>query len=136
MANMPSPSSGPRRLHHVALGARDVERVSAFYRDVLGLPERARHNDERGRLRSIWLALGEDALLMVERTDEAPRRVDGVGAGPFLLALSSTPAERLELEAALERAGAAVEERTAFTSYARDPEGNRVALSHYPWVAD
>lgn len=124
-------ASVPRPLHHVALGARDVERVAAFYREVLGLPERRRHDDEAGRLRSIWLALG-DSLLMIERTDEAPRRVEGVGAGPFLLALACTPAERETLEAALEKAGAVIEARTAFTSYARDPEGNRVALSHYP----
>ena len=129
-------SRSRRRLHHVALGARDVERVAAFYRDVLGLEERARHDDESGRLRSIWLALAGDTLLMVERTEQELRRVDGVGAGPFLLALSCTPAERSELEGALERAGAAIERRTAFTSYARDPEGNRLAISHYPDAAE
>lgn len=122
----------PRRLHHVALGARDVDRVAAFYRDVLGLEERARHDDEAGRLRSVWLSLGDDALLMVERTDEPPRHVDGIGAGPFLLALSCTTAERQELESALEGAGSPIEARTSYTSYARDPEGNRVAVSHYP----
>lgn len=125
-----------RRLHHVALGARDVERVAAFYRDVLGLEERVRHDDDAGRLRSIWLALGDDAVLMIERTEQSLRRVDGVGAGPFLLALSCTPAERGALEGAVERAGSAIESRTAFTSYARDPEGNRVAFSHHPDAGD
>lgn len=133
MAHVPQAT---RRLHHVALGARDVERVAAFYRDVLGLAERARHDDGAGRLRSIWLALGDDALLMVERTEHALRHVDGVGAGPFLLALSCTPSERRALESALERAGAPVESRTAYTSYARDPEGNRIAISHFPDVGD
>lgn len=123
--------SFPRRLHHLALGARDVERVARFYRDVLGLEERARHLDEAGRLRSIWLAMGE-ALLMVERAEAERPRVEGTASGPFLLALAVTPAEREELESALVAAGAPIEARTAFTSYARDPEGNRVALSHYP----
>ncbi|HHH11122.1 MAG TPA: hypothetical protein ENK23_03510, partial [Sorangium sp.] len=29
----------PRRLHHLALGARDVARMASFYREVLGLAE-------------------------------------------------------------------------------------------------
>ncbi len=119
------------RLHHLALGARDVARVAAFYRDVLGLAEVARHDDEAGQLRSVWLDL-DGALLMVERTLEAPRAVAGVGAGPFLLAIRVAPAERAALERALEAAGAPIESRTAHSSYARDPEGNRVAVSHYP----
>lgn len=119
------------RLHHVALGARDVERVARFYRDVLGLAELGRHDDAGGALRSVWLDLG-GPILMVEQSDEPPRRVEGVGAGPFLLALSVGVDARRALEEALERAGARVESRTAYTSYARDPEGNRVAISHYP----
>ena len=56
----------------------------------------------------------------------------GVGAGLFLLALRATPSERRALEARLSAAGIAVESRTDFTSYFRDPEGNRFAISHYP----
>lgn len=121
---------GPLALHHVALGASDVERVAAFYRDVFGLPERARHGDESGALRSVWLELGA-ALLMVERTDAAPCRIDRVGRGPFLIAFRVASEERGALEARLAAAGAPVEARTDWTSYARDPEGNRVAVSAY-----
>jgi catechol 2,3-dioxygenase-like lactoylglutathione lyase family enzyme len=118
------------KLHHVALGAQDVDALAAFYRDVLGLPELARHRDGVV-LRSVWLDLG-GAILMIERTHEPARRVEGVGAGPFLLALRCTVAERAALEARLAAAGSAIESRTAFSSYARDPEGNRIALSHHP----
>ncbi|MFZ5892451.1 MAG: VOC family protein [Myxococcota bacterium] len=118
-------------LHHVALGARDVERVAGFYRDLLGVPEERRHVLADGSLRSIWLRLG-DALLMIEQTLEEPRHVDGIGSGPFLLALRVSPAERGQLESALQRAGFVIEARSEFTSYTRDPEGNRVAFSHYP----
>lgn len=120
------------RLHHIALGARDVEGVAAFYAEAFGLEELRRHDDEAGALRSIWLDLGGGLILMVERTDQGGRRVEGVGAGPFLLAIAIAPQERGALEAHLERLGAPVETRTAFTSYLRDPEGNRVAISHYP----
>jgi len=116
----------PRALHHLALGARDVERVAAFYRATLGLGEVARHLDAGGALRSIWLRAGE-VVLMIERTSDELRHVDGVGAGPFLLAFDVSLDERAELESRV-----VVESRSEHTSYFRDPEGNRVALSHYP----
>ncbi len=123
----------PRRLHHLALGARDVARMASFYREVLGLAELRRHRDERGALRAIWLALGGGARLMIERSD-APRapRESGVVAGLFLLAVEVSADERAACEQRLLAAGASIEARTAFTSYARDPEGHRVAISHYP----
>ncbi len=118
-------------LHHVALGTRHVEALAGFYRELLGLPEVTRHQDEQGALRSIWLDMG-GTLLMIERTQEEPRRVEGVGSGPFLLAFRVTPAARSQLERVLAERGHAIEARTAFSSYSRDPDGNRFALSHYP----
>jgi glyoxylase I family protein len=120
-----------RSLHHLAVGSSNVERLAAFYRDVVGLPELARHLDNQGALRSIWLNLG-GPILMIERTDAGPRPVEGLGSGPFLLAFAVSPAERLELEAALLANGQRIESRTAFTSYSRDVDGNRIAFSHYP----
>jgi len=58
--------------------------------------------------------------------------VDGVGAGPFLIALAVPAEQRGHFEARLHDAGSVVEARSEFTSYARDPDGNRVALSSYP----
>jgi glyoxylase I family protein len=118
-------------IHHIALGACDVEEVARFYRDYFDLPEVARHDDAQGTLRSIWLESG-GTVLMIERSEEPPRIIDGVGAGPFLIAFLVEEAARLTLEVRLENAGYRVESRTAYTSYTRDPEGNRVAFSHYP----
>ena len=118
------------RLHHLALGARDPERVAAFYRGLLGLREVSRHHEPDGRLRSIWLDLG-GPVLMIEHTEEPARRVKGVGAGPFLLALSADPAERVAHEKSLVASGFPIEARTEHTIYFRDPEGNRVALSSF-----
>jgi catechol 2,3-dioxygenase-like lactoylglutathione lyase family enzyme len=119
------------RLHHLALGARDVERVAAFYRDLVGLREAARHHEPDGRLRSVWLDLG-GPVLMIERSGEPQRPVSRVGAGPFLLAIGADPAGRDALERRLTAAGVPVEYRTEHTVYFRDPEGNRVAISSYP----
>ena len=121
----------PRLIHHIAIGVRDVEGVARFYREAFGLPEVARHFTQTGALRSIWLDSGQ-TIVMVERTEEPAREVAGVGVGPFLLAFSVEASEREALEGALERAGSVIEERTEHSSYARDPEGNRVAISHYP----
>jgi len=122
-------------LHHLALGTVDVERLARFYRELFDLKECARHLDEQGALRSIWLELGS-AYLMIERTQSPPRRVESVEAGLFLMAFRVSVAERLRLEAALEARGQRVEARTAFTSYSRDLDGNRIALSHYPVAAE
>ena len=119
------------KLHHIALGARDVERVAAFYRDRLGLHEVVRHHGPGGVLRSIWLDLG-GAVLMIEHTEEQARWVEGVGAGPFLLALSIEPEQRAAVESSLAASGFPAEARTGQTIYFRDPEGNRVALSSHP----
>jgi len=129
---MPESHDAKRRthLHHLALGACGVERVAAFYRDLLGLRELSRHHEADGRLRSIWLDLG-GPVLMIEHTEEPARRVQGVGSGPFLLALAAEPAERRALERSLAASGFPVETRTEHTIYFRDPEGNRVAISSY-----
>jgi glyoxylase I family protein len=119
------------RVHHLALGTPDVLRLAQFYRDVFGLSEVARHDDESGKLRSIWLDLG-GALLMIERSVASRERVEGVSGGLFLLALRVEVEERRRLEQVLAARGHPVESRTAYSSYTRDPDGNRVALSHHP----
>lgn len=118
-------------LHHLALGARDPESLAAFYCDVLGLAERTRHFDA-DELRSVWLELGDDALLMIERiAADTPTHQIQMAPGLFLLAVRIDERDRASWIARLEAAGSAIEDQTAFTSYARDPEGNRVAVSFY-----
>jgi glyoxylase I family protein len=119
-------------VHHLALGTRDVEGLARFYRDALGLTEVSRHLGATGELRSIWLDLG-GPLLMIEATLASDRaRVEGTGTGLFLLAVRVSVSERAPLEQKLEALGTPIESRTRYTSYARDPDGNRIAISHYP----
>ncbi len=128
---MPDERAAPS-LHHLALGTRDVERLARFYREAFGLSEVRRQSAEDGELRSVWLDLG-GSLLMIEASSGAARPVvEGVGAGLFLLALRVPGEERAALERRLEQLGQRIEARTQFTSYARDPDGNRIAVSHYP----
>ena len=120
-----------QRLHHIALGTADVSRLTHFYCDVLELPERTRHYSDDGALRSVWLELG-GGLLMIEHSLHVRPRVDGVGAGWFLIAFDVNEREQSALEQRLLAHGTAIEERTEWTSYARDPDGNRIAFSRYP----
>jgi len=112
-----------------------VETVANFYRELFDLPELERHTESDGALRSIWLDMG-GTILMVERTTGVGEPIDGpingIGKGPFLLAFKIATDERKALERKLQMRGISIESRTSFTSYARDPEGNKVALCHYP----
>jgi catechol 2,3-dioxygenase-like lactoylglutathione lyase family enzyme len=123
------------KLHHLALGASDVAALAAFYKDVFSLPELDRFRYQDDRLRSIWLDMN-GTILMVEHTDEAPRHVRGVGSGPFLLAFQIEPSEHDGFVSALAERNIDVEEETEYTTYFRDPEGNRVAVSSYPFESD
>lgn len=120
-------------VHHLALLARDVERVSAFYREVLGLQELQRHLHPDGTLRSTWLQLGEGpGFLAVEQA--APGELPGgeMAPGWYLLALSIPASARAAVVARLAAFGVAVDKESRWSVYFRDVEGNRVALSHHP----
>ena len=121
----------PSRLHHLALGARDVALLAEFYRDVLGLAEVARHDEPDGKsLRSVWLDLGGGAVLMIEKSEQPARpAIDGHDSGLFLLAITADPESVAKRCENLERQGFQQERSSEFTRYFRDPEGNACALS-------
>jgi glyoxylase I family protein len=126
-------TSGAPSLHHIAVGTQHVEGLARFYCQLLATSELRRHLDDEGQVRSIWLDLS-GTVLMIERVSaeaEARGPVSGVGFGAFLLAFRATAGERIELEARAATLGALVESRSAHTSYLRDPDGNRIAISDY-----
>jgi catechol 2,3-dioxygenase-like lactoylglutathione lyase family enzyme len=112
------------RIHHVALRTDDLARLEAFYAGLLGLAVTQRHGD-----RSVWLE-ADGTIVMLERREHGeptpdPRSME-------MLAFAVEPARARELEAALARAGHPIENQTASTLYARDPDGRRVGLSAWP----
>jgi glyoxylase I family protein len=124
------------QLHHVALGAEDVRLVADFYARAFELTYAREHFYDDGRLRSIWLRTG-DSLLMIEHTpseatEATARSVTGIGRGAFLLAFSISKTEEQTAVERLISLGSVIESRTEHSVYARDPEGNRIAISHYP----
>ena len=117
-------------LHHLALRSRDPERLARFYVDVFALRERARFHEPDGALRSVWLALGDSAVLMCERAGDGEPPVPE-GSLEFF-ALTVTPEGRVALRERLATLGVALESQTQHTLYFRDPDGRRVGASSYP----
>lgn len=120
--------------HHVAIQAEDIERVTAFYRDLLGFPELTRHLRPDGSLRSIWVGVPGGGFLAIEAAGMAPESLPFRHERPGLLMLAFRIArtERDAVVSELTQAGVPLEHETRWTVYVRDPEGNRVALSHHP----
>ena len=121
--------------HHLAIQVKALEDVAGFYREVLGLREIERHHGDDGRLQSIWLDVGGGGFLALERVESPPSPDpafrDG-RPGLFLVALRVPRTDRPRIHAELERRGIPLVHETRWTLYVRDPEGNRVALSHHP----
>jgi catechol 2,3-dioxygenase-like lactoylglutathione lyase family enzyme len=121
------------RYHHVALQCHDLKACERFYREVLGLEVVRRWPREGGGDRSIWLAVG-DGFLALERAEQTPEELpwrDG-RPGIHLVALGIAPGERRTWEERFAAHGVPVVHRTRWTIYVRDPEGNRIGLSHHP----
>lgn len=111
-------------IHHVAFRTRDPEALARFYCAVLDLP-RVRVGVEE----STWLKL-DHGVLMLERgqpTEPAPPR-----SSLELVAFRVTPAERANVRNRLCAVGATVEHETEHTTYFRDPDGRRIAVSSHP----
>ncbi len=127
----------PLPLHHLALLCHDLGACERFYREVLGLEVLQRWPDGAGGDRSVWLGLGCGAFLALERADQAQAAspwADGQ-AGLHLVALRIEPSRRAWWREHLRACGAPVVHETAWTLYTRDPEGNRIGLSHHPEAA-
>ena len=128
-------------ISHFAIKVRDLAGAERFYCGVLGLEvDRRWPNADGTGLRSLWLKTGDGdgtflALELVQSGASARERgAQTDESGHHLLALRITRHQRAGYESRLAAAGFPVTHRTGFTIYFRDPEGNRLALSHYPDV--
>ena len=128
--------AGMRALHHLAIQVQDLPRMEAFYRDLFELPVRARWPDGQGGERAVWLGL-DGGFLALEKVPPGAERARAGGwndprPGYFVLALGIDVGARQAWVSRLGAAGLAIERRTAYSLFFRDPEGNRLAVSHHP----
>lgn len=112
------------RIHHLALRTARMEAVETFYKEVLGL-EVVRCE----RPRSVWLGVGDGAVLMVEA--RGPHEPDLPQGSLELFAFRVTP-ERKRTIRALAVARGCFDGETEHTVYLRDPDGRRVGISTHP----
>ncbi len=120
---------GRVHVHHLALRTDDIDRLARFYEEVLGL---TRDATPRAPSTSVWLVAGATRVMIEKRAPGEPLVVSG---SMELVAFGMPAAERDEARARLSRAGVTLEAETPHTLYFRDPDGRRVALSHYPEAA-
>lgn len=119
--------------HHVAIQCADLGACERFYREVLGLSVLRRWPREDGSDRSVWLTIGDGFLALERAAEPGPPSLWRDGrAGLHLIALRIRPEERSRWEESFRARGIPIAHRTRWTLYVRDPEGNRVGLSHYP----
>jgi catechol 2,3-dioxygenase-like lactoylglutathione lyase family enzyme len=109
--------------HHVALRAADVDATAEFYRRVLGLPV-----VRDARPRSVWLAAGDGAVLMVEARSAGEPAIPAGSMELFALAVT---AERKAEIRALAIGGGFFDGETEHTVYVRDPDRRRVGVSTF-----
>jgi catechol-2,3-dioxygenase len=127
----------PDGVHHLAIQVSDLAAAEAFYGGVLGLAVMRRWPAADGAgERSIWMDAGGGAFVALERVPAGPPPRDEAAPGLHMLALRIARAARADWEARLAAANVAVVHRTSYTIYVRDPEGNRIGLSHWPDAAE
>ena len=127
----------PHGHHHLAIQVKDLRAAERFYVEVLGLPVLRRwpYDDGRPGERSVWLGVGAGEEFLALEACDADRPAtpfrDPHG-GLHLLSLRITVGERPQWEKRLLDRGVEIVHRSRWTLYVRDPEGNRIGLSHYP----
>lgn len=110
------------RIHHVALPVTDLEISARFYSDILKLPE-VKSPREGAR----WFDL-DGTILMLERAPTGTTNSSSLN----VLALTISHTEREEWKHHLASRGVAVTKESPYSLYLTDPDGHRLALSHYP----
>ncbi|MBK8254740.1 MAG: VOC family protein [Polyangiaceae bacterium] len=126
----------PLSVHHLAVVVSDLNRSEAFYSGLLGLPVIKRHVDTQGAPRSVWVQMGANAFLAIERAEASgPTRADNA-PGHHCVAFSIPASERTTFAERLQKAGFPIARETDYTLYTIDPDGNLVAFSHYPTAAE
>lgn len=133
---MAVPPIAPLGVHHIAVQCADLPAMVRFYDKVLRLRVERRWQTEQGEERSVWLRSGR-TVLALERCEgqayELPWQTETPGL--HLLALEIAWQNREVWRSWLAYHETPVVFETQWTMYVRDPEGNRVGLSHFPFSA-
>ena len=116
------------RVHHIAIQVADLAAMSAFYRDLLGLTETKAARDG-----VTWFTAGE-IILMLEPVNGAIRDEVFASSTPGLHVVSFgiDVATRDAWKEKFATRPILLERETPYSLFIRDPEGNRIGLTHFP----
>lgn len=114
------------KLHHLALKCAQLEVCEHFYRDFLKLSFLEYKYDAAGKIRSVWFDV-DGSILMLEKAEMIPDE-----STLNALAFTITPSEREAWLKKLTAAKITIDHESSYSIYFKDPDGNQLALSHYP----
>lgn len=118
-----------RRLGHVVLRVRDLERAEAFYHELLGLPIAAR--SEPWSMTFFSLGSHHDFAVVAIGGDADSPAEHSLGLDHVAFCLGESLDDLREAKQKLATAGvelAAVDHRVTQSLYFRDPDGNAIEL--------
>lgn len=108
-------------IHHIAISTQDPETLKKFYITIPGLSFEKDHFYQDGKLRSSWFLAGT-VRIMIEKEEESK--------APHALIFSAPKKEeRAKIDSLFENSFI---EKTDYTKYFEDPDGNRLGFSSYP----
>ena len=116
------------KLHHIAIKTGNPLRLSRFYEKIIKLKKIKTIYDNK-KIRSIWFSTEDGVIIMLEKTND---RSCNAHNGFFLISFAIPVFERNEKKLFLKKKKVSVTSETSFSIYFNDPDGNRLAFSHYP----
>lgn len=132
---MAVPPIAPFGVHHIAVQCRDLSTMARFYERAIRLRVDRRWPTADGKAdRAVWLRMG-GSVLALEACDGEPNPPSWQSSqvGFHLLSFEIHWENRPVWLAHLQHFGVDVVHSTPWTVYVRDPEGNRIGLSHFPF---
>ncbi|MBI4212599.1 MAG: VOC family protein [Deltaproteobacteria bacterium] len=114
-------------LHHIALSVTSLSAAETFYSLVLEFEVCERQLDDAKNLRAIWYRCGETLLMLEKRGMSAIPQ-----SGLEVVAFGIKRADRDSWKERLLQAGIPISRESPYSLYFEDPDGNRLAFSHYP----
>jgi lactoylglutathione lyase len=126
-----------KRLGHLAIRARDIEKTVAFYRDVLGLKEAFRMQDPSGaKLGSVHMFIAPSQFIEIfpGGTEKNPAGKEAIGLHHFCIEVDDA-AKTLE-EVRARGAPIDTELKTGYSRciqfWTHDPDGNSLEFMELP----
>ncbi|TGL41414.1 VOC family protein [Leptospira perdikensis] len=107
-------------IHHIAIGTPNPSNLAEFYLQIPGAKKTQEFHYDSGMVRSIWIEFGPIILMLEEGAKSSPRA----------LVFSFTEKEKTKWIQFLNQIQ--IQNKTDYTVYFLDSDGNLLGLSQYP----